>query len=51
MRLTPPRRPILEQSIAYIEDDALVEVTLKAIRLRKTLLNPSFRKKRVKEDA
>jgi GTP-binding protein len=51
IRLTPPRRPTLEQAIAYIEEDELVEVTPKAIRLRKTVLNPSFRKKRVKEDA
>ncbi|MBW3559272.1 MAG: translational GTPase TypA [Proteobacteria bacterium] len=51
VRLTPPRRPTLEQAIAYIEEDELVEVTPKAIRLRKTVLNPSFRKKRVKEDA
>jgi GTP-binding protein len=51
IRLTPPRRPTLEQAIAYIEDDELVEVTPKAIRLRKQVLNPSFRKKRVKEDA
>jgi len=40
----------LEQAIAYIGDDELVEVTPKAIRLRKEVLNPSFRKKRVKED-
>jgi GTP-binding protein len=51
VRLTPPRRPTLEQAIAYIEDDELVEVTPKSIRLRKSVLNPSFRKKRVKEDA
>jgi GTP-binding protein len=51
IRLTPPRRQTLEQAIAYIEDDELVEVTPKAIRLRKRVLNPSFRKKRVKEDA
>ena len=51
IRLTPPRRPTLEQAIAYIEDDELVEVTPKSIRLRKKELNPSFRKKRVKEDA
>jgi GTP-binding protein len=50
IRLTPPRRPTLEQAIAYIEDDELVEVTPKSIRLRKQILNPSFRKKRVKED-
>jgi GTP-binding protein len=51
IRLTPPRRPTLEQAIAYIEDDELVEVTPKAIRLRKRVLNPSFRKKRMREEA
>jgi GTP-binding protein len=50
IRLTPPRRPTLEQAIAYIEDDELVEVTPKSIRLRKQVLNPSFRKKRARED-
>lgn len=50
IRLTPPRRPTLEQAIAYIEDDELVEVTPLNIRLRKKELNPSFRKKRQKED-
>ena len=49
-RLTPPRKMTLEQAIAYIEDDELVEVTPKNIRLRKQVLNPSFRKKRTKED-
>jgi GTP-binding protein len=51
IRLTPPRRPTLEQAIAYVEEDELVEVTPKAIRLRKQVLNPSFRKKRIREDA
>jgi GTP-binding protein len=50
VRLTPPRRMTLEQAIAYIQDDELVEVTPKSIRLRKQVLNPSFRKRRVKED-
>ena len=50
IRLTPPRRMTLEQAIAYIEDDELVEVTPKNIRLRKQVLNPSFRKRKVKED-
>ncbi|HEX7886225.1 MAG TPA: translational GTPase TypA [Phenylobacterium sp.] len=50
VRLTPPRRPTLEQAIAYIEEDELVEVTPKSIRLRKKVLNPSFRKKRVKDE-
>ena len=51
IRLTPPRRMTLEQAIAYIGDDELVEVTPKSIRLRKEVLNPSFRKKRMREDA
>ena len=40
----------LEQAIAYIVDDELVEVTPKSIRLRKQVLNPSFRKKRARVD-
>jgi GTP-binding protein len=51
VRLTPPRRLTLEQAIAYIDDDELVEVTPKAIRLRKRTLNPAFRKRRIREDA
>jgi GTP-binding protein len=51
IRLTPARRLTLEQAIAYIDDDELVEVTPKAIRLRKQTLNPAFRKRRIKEDA
>jgi GTP-binding protein len=50
IRLTPPRRMTLEQAIAYIDDDELVEVTPKAIRLRKQVLNPTFRKRKVKAD-
>jgi GTP-binding protein len=51
IRLTPPRRPTLEQAIAYIGDDELVEVTPRSIRLRKKVLNPTFRKKRLREEA
>ncbi len=51
IRLTPPRRLTLEQAIAYIDTDELVEVTPKAIRLRKQVLNPTFRKRRMREDA
>ncbi len=50
VRLTPPRRPTLEQAIAYIESDELVEVTPKSIRLRKRLLDPTFRKRQAKGD-
>ncbi|MEM7780664.1 MAG: translational GTPase TypA [Pseudomonadota bacterium] len=45
IRLTPPRRMSLEQAIAYIDDDEMVEVTPQSIRLRKTLLCPHERKK------
>ena len=51
VKLTTPRKMSLEQAIAYIEDDELVEVTPKSIRLRKQVLNPSFRKKRMREEA
>jgi GTP-binding protein len=45
VRLTPVMPLSLEQSIAYIEDDELVEVTPKSIRLRKRALLPHLRKK------
>ncbi len=45
IRLTPPRRMTLEQAIAYIDDDELVEVTPKNIRLRKRYLDPNERKR------
>lgn len=43
--LIPPRRMSLEQAIAYIEDDELVEVTPSAVRLRKRYLDPNERKR------
>ncbi|HEX8572957.1 MAG TPA: translational GTPase TypA [Allosphingosinicella sp.] len=45
IRLTPPKRMTLEQAIAYIQDDELVEVTPRAIRLRKRHLDPHERKR------
>ena len=45
IRLTPPRVMTLEQAIAYIDDDEMVEVTPKSIRLRKAELDPNERKK------
>jgi GTP-binding protein len=45
VRLTPPIRMTLEKALAYIEDDELVEVTPKSIRLRKKLLDENERKK------
>jgi len=45
VRLTTPVRLSLEQSIAYIDDDELVEVTPKTVRIRKRLLDPNDRKR------
>ena len=45
VRLTPPTILTLEQAIAYIDNDELVEVTPKNIRLRKQYLDPNDRKK------
>jgi len=45
IRLTPPIRMTLEKALAYIQDDELVEVTPKSIRLRKKLLDENDRKK------
>jgi GTP-binding protein len=45
VRLTPPQLMSLEQAIAYIADDELVEVTPKSIRLRKRLLDQNDRKR------
>jgi GTP-binding protein len=45
VRLTPPRIMSLEQAITYIEDDELVEITPKSIRLRKKYLDPHERKR------
>ena len=39
----------LEQAIAYIEDDELVEVTPTAVRLRKRHLDPNARKRAEKK--
>ncbi|MFA4995273.1 MAG: translational GTPase TypA [Bdellovibrionales bacterium] len=45
VRLTPPMILTLEKAVAYIEDDELVEVTPKSIRLRKRYLDPLTRKR------
>jgi len=49
IRLTPPRRMTLEQAIAYIEDDELVEVTPRHIRIRKRFLDPHERKRQARK--
>jgi GTP-binding protein len=43
--LSPPISQTLEQALAYITDDELVEVTPRSIRLRKRQLDPSERRK------
>ncbi|HYB58501.1 MAG TPA: translational GTPase TypA, partial [Alphaproteobacteria bacterium] len=49
VRLTPPSVMTLEQAIAYIADDELVEVTPAAIRLRKQYLDRHERKKEARK--
>ncbi|MFC4291596.1 translational GTPase TypA [Sphingorhabdus arenilitoris] len=51
IRLTPPWRMTLEQAIAYVDDDEMVEVTPKSIRLRKAILDPNERKKASRKKA
>ena len=51
VKLTPPRKMSLEQAIAYIEEDELVEITPKSIRLRKRFLNAEDRKRAKKQSA
>jgi GTP-binding protein len=51
LRLTPPKRLTLEQAIAYIDEDELVEVTPKSIRLRKVHLDPHERKRAARQRA
>ncbi len=50
VRLTPHVRMSLEEAIAYIDDDELVEVTPKIIRLRKRILDPHERKRQSRND-
>ncbi len=44
VRLVPPRPMSLEQCLEFLADDELLEVTPASLRLRKKVLNPSFRK-------
>ncbi|MEW9921938.1 translational GTPase TypA [Marimonas sp. MJW-29] len=48
VRLTTPMNLSLEEAIAYINEDELVEVTPNAIRLRKRFLDPHERKRMAK---
>lgn len=51
VRLTTPRSLRLEEAIAYIDDDELVEVTPQHVRLRKRLLSPHDRKKESRKES
>ncbi len=51
VKLTPPKLFTLEETLSYIKDDELVEVTPKNIRLRKKVLDPNQRKRASKIDA
>lgn len=45
VKLVPPRELTLENAMEWIEDDELMEVTPKNIRLRKKYLDPNTRKR------
>lgn len=49
IRLTPPRQMSLDESIEYLADDELLEVTPTSIRIRKRVLNTEERGKQVKK--
>jgi len=51
VKLTPPIRMTLERALAWIQDDELMEVTPKSIRLRKLHLDPNDRKRFAKQIA
>jgi GTP-binding protein len=45
VKLAPPRTMTLEELIAYMREDEVIEVTGKSLRLRKQILDPQQRKK------
>ena len=51
VKLTPPIKMTLERALSWIQDDELVEVTPKSIRLRKLYLDPHERKRFEKSQA
>ena len=48
IKLIPPRELTLESALEWIEDDELVEITPKTIRIRKKFLDPNVRKRMAK---
>jgi GTP-binding protein len=51
IKLVPPKLMSLEQALEWIEDDELLEVTPKNIRIRKRELNPALRRRAAKNRA
>ncbi len=51
LRLVPPIQMSLEKAIEFIQDDELVEVTPKSIRLRKKILNNKDRERAARQNA
>ncbi len=51
IKLVPPREMSLERALEWIEDDEIVEVTPKSIRVRKKVLDPTKRKRAAKKAA
>jgi GTP-binding protein len=49
IKLTPPKKMSLEKALEWIEEDELVEVTPKSIRIRKRYLDPHVRKRMAKQ--
>tara|TARA_Y100000768_G_C23963317_1_gene676576 strand:+ start:137 stop:1951 length:1815 start_codon:yes stop_codon:yes gene_type:complete len=49
VKLVPPKKMSLEQMMAYINEDEVLEVTPENLRLRKQFLDPHQRKKAAKE--
>ena len=45
MRLTPPVQLTLESAVEFIDDDELVEITPKSIRIRKRFLSEHERRR------
>ncbi len=50
IKLVPPREMSLEKALEWIEDDEIVEVTPKSIRVRKKILDPTQRKRAAKKN-
>lgn len=48
--LIPPRKLTLEQGLSYIQEDELLEVTPKTLRLRKRILDPIARRRQKPEE-